>query len=371
MTNFGIVHIRPTLACPHSCSHCYLSSDARKNSELMTLSTFRDTISFLNTYIYKEQIQKVKLIWHGGEPLAIPMSWYQQVYPELKKISVPFQEYIQTSLLSYSTEIENFIRERLHGRIGVSFDLFSRSINNSAEQYQKTWLSNKNKVLKAGFTYRILTTVTKEVLALSAKEFNIRILEFSPSIKLSRYLSVSEADPNAITNAEYSDFLIRLFDQTLHDFEAGLTVPGNSTLVGAISGILMSLQSETWGTGCLVKPNYVIDALGNVSYCLSSTETDVGSIYSDYADIQQHMMSHRVIGAHKCQKAKVKCMSCEYREWCLPNCPIPSIVNGDTECQGYKKFLDHVTSLCSNSKKFDMLIKYREFTLKQIRDLGF
>ena len=67
------VVIKPTLYCNESCSHCYHTPGERipGNISLETLDRLFEMVS--NEY------QSAWFIWHGGEPMTLPMSFYKSV----------------------------------------------------------------------------------------------------------------------------------------------------------------------------------------------------------------------------------------------------------------------------------------------------
>ena len=73
MKPFISVVIKPTLFCNESCSHCYHTPDERVRGEIPL-----DVVDRLMGML-SEEYESVWFIWHGGEPMTLPMSFYKSV----------------------------------------------------------------------------------------------------------------------------------------------------------------------------------------------------------------------------------------------------------------------------------------------------
>ena len=69
---------KPTHSCNLGCKYCYVSTEAEKGvmSE-ETLENMIDKVVSLH--------EKVSFIWHGGEPLLMPLDFYRQAVQLQKK----------------------------------------------------------------------------------------------------------------------------------------------------------------------------------------------------------------------------------------------------------------------------------------------
>lgn len=65
------VIIKPTLICNESCSHCY-SAQREGMPERMPLETVDRLMRLVS-----EEYESAWFIWHGGEPMTLPMSFYK------------------------------------------------------------------------------------------------------------------------------------------------------------------------------------------------------------------------------------------------------------------------------------------------------
>jgi len=70
------VYLKPTNFCNVDCAHCYLPEAVRANKERMSPEMLHSVMSFLKDMQIKGKHNNMFLIWHGGEPLTLPISYF-------------------------------------------------------------------------------------------------------------------------------------------------------------------------------------------------------------------------------------------------------------------------------------------------------
>jgi uncharacterized protein len=75
---FELIMIQPTPYCNINCDYCYLSEVRRNTKEKMSEKTLRTVSKRIFNSIYIEKNNKVTFLWHAGEPLALPISYYEK-----------------------------------------------------------------------------------------------------------------------------------------------------------------------------------------------------------------------------------------------------------------------------------------------------
>jgi uncharacterized protein len=112
--------IQPTPFCNLDCSYCYLPD--RSNKRKMTLETLEKTIN----WVFSSGLvrQPFTLLWHAGEPMVLPASFYEQATLVLERCNTSGFEVTQ-SFQTNATLLNDawceFIRRR-NVDIGVSVD---------------------------------------------------------------------------------------------------------------------------------------------------------------------------------------------------------------------------------------------------------
>ena len=76
---FLTVIVKPTLDCNIQCRHCYHRVSERSDC-MMSIGTFEKTVKLVH-----EGFDSSRYIWHGGEPLLAPVSFYKSAFNVQKK----------------------------------------------------------------------------------------------------------------------------------------------------------------------------------------------------------------------------------------------------------------------------------------------
>lgn len=111
--------VKPTNACNLRCKHCYHSgtgySDDKMSEEVLE-RLISSTVSNYNNVSY---------IWHGGEPLTMPVEFYKKALELQEKYRISKGQCIRNSMQSNGTyiteEIAKFITDH-NILIGLSFE---------------------------------------------------------------------------------------------------------------------------------------------------------------------------------------------------------------------------------------------------------
>ena len=69
----GLLVLQPTPFCNIDCSYCYLSN--RRSTARMSL----ETLALICRRVFESPRlgRQLEVAWHGGEPLAVPLAWYE------------------------------------------------------------------------------------------------------------------------------------------------------------------------------------------------------------------------------------------------------------------------------------------------------
>lgn len=89
--------IKPTHICNLACSYCY-NDDLR--DPIMREGTLLRTIEQTFTYVRsKKSLREAHFIWHGGEPMAVGLEFYQRAMAMQRELNqgVKYLNAIQTN----------------------------------------------------------------------------------------------------------------------------------------------------------------------------------------------------------------------------------------------------------------------------------
>lgn len=111
------VVIKPTLFCNESCSHCYHTPEERVPGQ-MSLETLDRLMSMVS-----REYQAAWFIWHGGEPLTLPMSFFKSAIEieerHFGRNSFRVGNTIQTNGTLISRRLMSFCRTKMIN-VGIS-----------------------------------------------------------------------------------------------------------------------------------------------------------------------------------------------------------------------------------------------------------
>jgi uncharacterized protein len=118
--SIGVVVVQPTPFCNISCTYCYLPD--RDVKTVMSQSTVREL--FRKVFASGWAAPDLTVIWHAGEPLVVPPSFYREAFgtiADLCPAAVRVRHSIQTNGMLVSPQWCELFRDWQVG-VGVSID---------------------------------------------------------------------------------------------------------------------------------------------------------------------------------------------------------------------------------------------------------
>jgi uncharacterized protein len=112
--------LQPTPFCNINCSYCYLSD--RKSTATMSL----ETLDLACRGVFESPFldRQLEVAWHGGEPLTVPLMWYEKATALMAKrcpAELQLQHCFQTNGLLVNKDWARFF-VRSEARVGLSID---------------------------------------------------------------------------------------------------------------------------------------------------------------------------------------------------------------------------------------------------------
>ena len=238
------VVIKPTLFCNTDCKHCYHTPEERVPGT-MSHETLERIIRMVS-----EEYEAAWFIWHGGEPLTLPLSFYKDAI-ELEekyfgKNTFRTGNTIQTNGLGINRRLMAFCRQKAIN-VGVSYEgPYNNVLRIGDVQKPLDMLSDKENKYSVSATISAQTASKQTELYryFRAKGTNLSLSPVIPAGCAKCNGTVPDAD-------EYIRNSIETFDEWLHDKDT--TIPLIPHYLYVVNYLGEPTPSDCAHTSCLTK----------------------------------------------------------------------------------------------------------------------
>lgn len=353
-----ILILKPTLACNLNCKYCYLEQKS-KTANQFSLQFAKNILLQASQIIPPEK--KIKILWHGGEPLLWGINNYKEIFPYIKKIfeGHNYEVTIQTNLTLVNEEfIELFSKYGI--RVGCSLD-GPKAIHDSQRTLpggigtfdivMRNLALCREKGLRVGC---IAVGTKKHIGKITA------LYEFMSRngihFKFNPMFSAGEAKKNieeyGLAPNEYADMAIELFDLWFYDNKNKVSNP-------IFVDIASSLISHKKCSHCLFSKNcqdHVIAIAPNGSvvpcgrFCDDSLmKYAYGDLHFESLDTVIKKIKRSELYNRYAYLSKSSCGKCKYWTICHGGCLFDGYITANDFksktflCETYKKIFSHMT----------------------------
>ena len=159
--------LKPTPFCNIQCKYCYLPT--RDDTSVMDIETV--VASFKRVFDSPYAGSQITVIWHAGEPLVLPVSYYESVFraiEELRPSSVEIRHSFQTNGTLVTKEWCDLIR-RWNVGVGVSIDgpRHMHDANRVTRSGKGTFdraIRGARLLKEEGISFHVISVLSKEAL---------------------------------------------------------------------------------------------------------------------------------------------------------------------------------------------------------------
>jgi uncharacterized protein len=159
--------LQPTPFCNIDCSYCYLPD--RTSRARMSLATL--DLVCRRVFESARLDRKLEVAWHGGEPLAVPLAWYEDalaLMAERRPATVQLEHCFQTNGLLLDQDWARFFA-RTGAKVGLSID--GPADLHDAHRRTRRGRGTHDKAMRAvrvlqeeGLPFHVITVLTEPVL---------------------------------------------------------------------------------------------------------------------------------------------------------------------------------------------------------------
>jgi len=155
--------------CNLRCSYCYEFADLGTKAR-MPLDLIRALFQNIAPYVTRKQYAEIEFVWHGGEPLLIPLEYYDEISRLQKEIftdGVRVANGLQTNLTVLTNRHLSYLKDRkFFSGLGVSVDPYGdQRVDKRGGQTTPTVLANMQRLRDAEIPFGAIVVVARNTIA--------------------------------------------------------------------------------------------------------------------------------------------------------------------------------------------------------------
>ncbi len=353
---FSVIFL-PTAECNVACEYCFEVKEPHR----LSLDTLPAMTKSILDHMDQEDFEECEIYWQGGEAMIMGPAWYVKAKELMEQAAEDrgrkFIHYLQTNLISYSSEWNDVIFDMFNGSLGTSMDfpnLHRKTFSGSAEKYTETWRARLDEARSANIQVGVIAVLHQGSLDVGAEAFyryyvdELGIDDFQVNTPFPGGPANEAEIEFQLETAELSHFLGELFDVWMKEgFDDGVALGPFDALINHFSGKPARLPC-IWKENC--SNQFIsVDSKGTVAQCdcwvTSYPDHYFGNMFSE-PDLS------RMLSESPARKEFVErpgklveeedCLSCRFLSICHGGCPVRTFtalgtMNAkDPYCEVYK-----------------------------------
>lgn len=309
--------------CNLQCKYCYIDGKPSK-IEHMTIQMGKRIVDEL---FAQEDVNEIEFLWHGGEPLLQPISFYSEIFKYQNKKSnetgKKYENSIQTNLTLLNDDwIDFFIKNNIIISTSLDGPRELHNINRCFPNHEGAFDRVQKGVALAqerGCKVNALCVVSKsnvgfpEAICEEFDNLNINHVGFLPCYKTENDRTVIPS----LSPGEYGLFLTKVFDLYLQG-KTNVKIREMDQFLGGTIGFQQDICSFTGHCDHFI----CIDYAGDVFSCDTTPQNDIHR----FGNLQtSSLLALTKTAKYSCfvksiQDEQLLCKSCPYFEYCHNGC---------------------------------------------------
>jgi uncharacterized protein len=230
--------------CNLRCSYCYEFEELgqRRRMGLDELSAFftnvRDTV-------VRSGRSRIHFVWHGGEPLLVPLEYYERIGNVQREVlgdSIEYANLLQTNLTVLTDRHIDFLQAQrfFNHALGVSFDVYGdQRVDTRGRLKTRTVLTNLQRLRDAQVRFGAIAVLARNTLPRIQEIYRFYDSLGIPLRILPFYKSATDAQvaEHSLSFREITGALKRVFDDWLLSERATSVTPVSDYLRYALAAI--------------------------------------------------------------------------------------------------------------------------------------
>ena len=295
-----------------------------------------------------EEYETAWFIWHGGEPLLLPLKFYKKAIELQEKYfgkdTFRVSNTIQTNGTLIDKKFMSFCKDKKIN-VGVSYDGPCNNIlRGRTEEVEK----NLEMMKKGGHMFSVSSTICAAGVNDQMKIY-AGVVKKGMALSLSPVIHAGSATADMVPDAdEYAEASISVFDEWLYDKDAEMPLMPHLNYV--MSALGEPSESDCAHSSCLMKwlsvyPNGDVYpcAKGCPSEFRMCNVADIENLSDAFGtDAMKKMLTASIERRNRCMK------ECELYGYCSGGCSMDALfegsmeMNGGASCKTFKKVFFHI-----------------------------
>jgi uncharacterized protein len=352
--------LKPTDACNAKCRYCSAAKGAPPKA--MAAEVLSQVFTLFGNWSQRFDSNRLKLIWHGGEPLLMPPEFWEQAFRLEEEIllqrGIVLEQGIQTNATRITPETLPLLKRLLgpRGTVGTSADPLPgiRELKGQRRGlYAEKWESAMGLLRGAGIRYGILYVVHRESLP-HLKEIYSHFrthhpeagIRFNPLYRQGRAAQAEAWEDLGITSEEWGQALIELHQAWDEDGRPGNVLP---------FGPWWRLREKGhWGLSCecsgkCVDSHFGVGPDGSIFLCGRSSDGDsfrFGHVADLDIDALHRNPQRQLLSNRRVYLRRTACRDCPWWLYCHGGCVNDGLLESGTAfaptsfCTGLRTYFD-------------------------------
>lgn len=328
-----IATILPIDACNQNCSYC--TSSITSDGSRMNDDTLVNTLCFVQE-VFEHEHQTGHIEWHAGEPLLMPISFYEYAETICKDIEFNAKRVFCSNLTLLNADWLDFIIKHDYG-ISTSIDGYKAiHDNNRGKGTHDLVMTAIASLIKNNISFGCVAVLSKESCN-HAKDIYNFFRETGINVQIN----------NQIPNDFHDRTLIAfktMFDLWLVDHAPIIMQPFNKM----VNFLLRKDYQKECSTFCN-RDIFCVDSVGDVYPCerfhtkyYGNGEWTLGNVNTDsFSDIWHGDKRQEFL--EKTDMMGYDCYGCDYIGYCNGGCSCERFIDETSDCDTKKGILNHIS----------------------------
>jgi uncharacterized protein len=309
--------------CNLRCTYCYEFTELGQRRRMQPAELRRFFVNVRDS-VLRSGRSRIHFIWHGGEPLLIPIDYYEQIGEIQREVigaTIDYVNLLQTNLTVLTDRHIEFLQSKrfFNHAIGVSFDVYGdQRVDTRGKLRTDTVLANMQRLRDAGVRFGAICVLARNTLPRIGEIYRfydslgipVRILPFYKSA------TDDQVGAHALSFHEITGSMKQIFDAWLVSESATNVTPLDEQMRYALAAI--SGQARGTYDAQTDEHVFLVDTNGDTYGVADTYSTDrrYGNLFDQDLDaLLTSAARARVMDAAR-TRLQTYCSSCPYFGYC-------------------------------------------------------